>query len=125
MNSLLLNTIMNPQQDMEISTYKFLGTLKEYLQSIRNFKIYPALSELVNLTVRLDNLKKTISSTKDSDDDLFILNEEKSIFTNTNKDSEKLHLIKWSLDQINPILEEGIAVYDFADQNMEIKLING
>jgi hypothetical protein len=125
MNSLLLNTIMNPQQDAEISTYKFLGTLKGYLQNIRNFKTYPALSELVNLTVRLENLRKSILSAKDSDDGLFILNDENSIFRTIDPDSENLVLIKWMLSQINPILEEGIVVYDFVDQNMEIKLING
>ena len=125
MNSLLLNTIMNPQQDAELSTYKFLGTLKGYLQNIRNFKTYPALSELVNLTVRLENLRKSILSAKDSDDGLFILNDENSIFKTIDPDSENLVLIKWMLSQINPILEEGIVVYDFVDQNMEIKLING
>jgi hypothetical protein len=125
MNSILLNKIMNPQQDAEISTYKFLGTLKGYLENIRNFKIYPALSELVNLTVRLENIKKSNFSAKDPIDGLIILNEESLVFKNISQESEELSLLKWMLAQINPILEEGVAIYDFVDQNMEIKLING
>jgi hypothetical protein len=132
MESLSLNTIINPEQDSELTTYKILGTLKEYLSSVRKFKIYPALSELVGIAVRLENLKKTITKPENSNDDLFILDEEASMigeFQPTDNHSEETDetsdFINWVLSQINPILDEGIAVYDFVDQNMELKLING
>ena len=60
MNSLSINTIINQEQDSELTTYQILGTLKDYLSDIRKYRIYPALSELVGLVVRLENLKKSI-----------------------------------------------------------------
>jgi len=132
MNSLSINTIINPDQDSEITTYKILGTLKDYLSEIRKYKIYPVLSELVGLAVRLENLKNSITKPEDSNDDLFILDEEISILgeqqpsENYSEDpDDSSAFIYWVISQINPILDEGIAVYDFVDQNMELKLING
>ena len=45
---------------------------------------------------------------------------------NSSKETDDLSdFINWVISQINPILEEGIAVYDFVYENMELKLING
>jgi hypothetical protein len=132
MNNLSIKSIINPEQDSELTTYKILGTLKEYLSNIRKFKIYPGLSDLIGLVVRLENLRKSISKPKDSDDDLIILDDE--ILTSgelqpaenyTEDRDNSAEYITWVISQINPILEEGIAVYNFVDQNMELKLING
>lgn len=132
MNSLSINTIINPEQDSELTTYKILGTFKEYLANIRKNKIYPALSEMVGLAVRLENLKKSLIKPENSNDDLFILDEEISIYgelqpaENYSDDTDDSSaFIDWIISQLNPILDEGIAVYDFVDQNMELKLING
>jgi len=132
MNNLSIATIINPEQDSELTTYKILGILKGHLGDIRKYKIYPALSELIGMSVRLENLKKTITKTVSTDNDIFILDEE--ITTIGEQQPEKDYsedandsadFINWVISQINPILEEGIAVFDFADQNMELKLING
>ena len=132
MSNLTIQSIINPEQDSELTTYKILGTLKEYLANIRKFKIYPGLSELIGLVVRLENLRKSISKPEDSDDDLLILDDE--ILTSgelqpaenyTEEGDNSTEYINWVISQINPILEEGIAVYNFVDQNMELKLING
>jgi|ERR1035437_26234 hypothetical protein len=132
MNTLSINTIINPERDSELTTYKILGTFKEYLANIRKYKIYPALSELVGLAVRLENLRKSFVKPENSSDDLFILDEEISILgelqraENYSEDADDSSAyINWIISQINPILDEGIAVYDFVDQNMELKLING
>jgi hypothetical protein len=132
MINLTIQSIINPEQDSELTTYKILGTLKEYLASIRKFKIYPGLSELIGLVVRLENLRKSISKPKDSDDDLLILDDEISTSGElqpaenyTEEGDNSTEYINWVISQINPILEEGIAVYNFVDQNMELKLING
>ena len=132
MNSLSIDTIINPEQDPELTTYKILGILKGYLADIRKYKIYPALSELVGMTVRLENLKKTITKTASANNDLFILDEkittvgEQQPEENYCEDADdSADFINWVISQINPILDEGIAVYDFTDQNMDLKLING
>ena len=132
MNNLLIKSIINPEQDSELTTYKILGTLKEYLVSIRKNKIYPGLSDLIGLVVRLENLRKTFSTSKDPDNDLLIFGEEISTseelqptdnYAEGTDDSSDY--INWVISQINPILDEGIAVYDFVDQNMELNLVNG
>lgn len=132
MNSLSIKSIINPEQDSELTTYKILGTLKEYLSDIRKFKIYPGLSELIGLVVRLENLLKSISKKEKYDDDLLILDEEisfskelQSADNYTEDTNESTEYINWVISQINPILEEGIVVYNFVDQNMELSLING
>ena len=131
MNSLSINTIINSEQDAELTTYKILGTFKEYLLNIRKNKIYPALSELVGLVVRLENLKKSITNKENSDNDLFILDEEISTIgdlqsENYSDDDEDMSVyLDWIISQANPILDEGIAVYEFVDLNMEVKLIYG
>ena len=131
MNSLSINTIINPELDTELTAYKILGTFKEYLSNIRQYKIYPALSELVGLAVRLESLRNSFVKPKYSGDDLFILDEEISAFgelqtvENYSDDlDESSEFINWIISQINPILDEGIAVYDYVDQNMELKLVN-
>jgi hypothetical protein len=132
MSNLSINSIINPEQDTEITTYKILGTLKEYLSNIRKYKLYPGLSELIGLVVRLENLRKSISKPENSDDDLVILDEEISILGELHPAEDYIEevddssdYINWVISQINPILQEGIAVYEFVDQNMELKLING
>lgn len=131
MESLSINTIINPAQDPELTTYKILGTLKEYLASIRKYKIYPELSELVGIAVRLESIKTSIAKSEDSDDDLFILDEETSGLgeipaeNNSEETDNSTNFINWVISQINPILDEGIAIYDFVDENMALKLIKG
>jgi hypothetical protein len=132
MNSLSIDRIINPEQDSELTIYKILGILKGHLADIRKYKIYPALSELVGMAVRLENLKKTITKTVSSDNDLFILDEDITTIGEQQPDKDysedagdPTDFINWVISQINPILDEGIAIYDFADQNMELKLING
>jgi hypothetical protein len=132
MNNLSIKSIINPEQDSELTTYKILGTLKEYLASIRKNKIYPGLSELIGLVVRLESLKKSFPKPVDSDNDLYILGEEIStsgeLQLNDNYDEDtddSSDYINWVISQINPILDEGIAVYDFVDQNMELNLASG
>ncbi|MDR3610442.1 MAG: hypothetical protein P4L27_07770 [Ignavibacteriaceae bacterium] len=134
MNDILINTLINPEQDSELITYKILGTFKEYLLNIRKFKIYPALSELVNLAIRLESLKSSIIQTETPEEDLFLLDEEISYTGNIqpsdkkSEDSESLEdsaeLIKWVISQINPILDEGIALYEFVQENMDVLLIS-
>ena len=132
MNNLSITSIINPEQDSEITTYKILATLKEYLANIRKNKIYPGLSDLIGLVVRLENLRKTFSTQKDPHNDLLIFGEEISTswelqsgdnYTEDTDDSSDY--INWVISQINPILDEGIAVYDFVNQNMELNLVNG
>jgi hypothetical protein len=132
MNNLLLKTIISPEQDSELATYKILGTLKEYLSNIRKNKIYPGLSELIGLVVRLENLKKSFSKPTDSDNDLYILGERISTSEElqptenyAEETDDSSGYMNWVISQINPILDEGIAVYDFVDQNMELNLVNG
>jgi hypothetical protein len=132
MNNLSINTIINPEQDSELTTYKILGTLKDYLSNIRKFKLYPGLSDLIGLIVRLENLRKSITKPENRDDDLIILDEEISMsgeFQSTDnyddETNESSDYLKWVISQINPILDEGIAVYEFIDQNMDLKLLHG
>jgi hypothetical protein len=132
MNNLSIKSIINPEQDTELTTYKILGCLKEYLANIRKNKIYPGLSELIGLVVRLENLKKSFSKQEYSDNDLYILGEEISTSEELQPTDNYIEntegsfdYINWVISQINPILEEGIVVYDFVDQNMELNLANG
>jgi len=130
MNKLHVDLFNNPIEDSEIIKYRILGILKELVTNIRKNKLYPTLTDLVSLTVKLDSMKTQTVGPKEENDTLLDDKEEDiSIFGNLDEGSESLddsaELINWTRSQLYPILDEGIAVYEFVEENMDIRLING
>jgi hypothetical protein len=113
---------------MEITRYRILAILKEHLSCIRKNCLYPTLTELVGFSVRLENLINATFKPEDTDDN-FYNKKEIAIFGNLDPGEEIIdessELIRWTISKINPILDEGIAVYEFISENMELELIQG
>jgi hypothetical protein len=129
MNRLPIDSITNPGEDAEITKYKILGVLKEYLSNIRKNRLYPTLTDLVGLSVILENRIIRASQPNEFTDNPYSASDEDiSIFGNLDSDEElnddPNELIAWTRSQLYPILDEGIAVYEFVDENMNLQIIN-
>jgi hypothetical protein len=130
MKRLQIDSFTNAGEDTETTKYKILGVLKEYQSNLRKNKLYPTLTELVSLSVSLDNMMIQTLEPNESSDDLYEDSEEDiSIFGNLDTGVESTNdsdeLIRWTRAQIYPILDEGIAVYEFVDENIDLQIING
>ena len=130
MKRLPIDSFTNAGEDTETTKYKILGVLKEYQSNIRKNKLYPTLTELVSLSVRLENRMIHTLEPNESSDNLFADSEEDiSIFGNLDadevSDDDSSELIKWTRSQLYPILDEGIAVYEFVDEDIDLQIING
>ena len=128
MNRLSIESFVNPVEDAEITRYRILAILKEHLKCIRKNSLYPTLTELVGFSVRLENLINASFKPEDKPES-FYNEKEISIFGNLDAGEDTVdeasELIRWTIAQINPILDEGIAVYEFVSDNMELELIYG
>ena len=122
MNRLELDSLINPGEDSEIIKYKILGFLKEYLSNIRRNKLYPTLTELVSLSVKLENMITQTVGHPNIGEDFSITG---NLDSGEGYNDESSELIKWTRAQLYPILDEGIAVYEFVDENIDIYIING
>jgi hypothetical protein len=130
MNRQLIDSFTNSGEDAEITTYKILGVLKEYLTNIRRNKLYPTLTDLVSLSVRIESMIIQTLEPKEQFDNLCgDSDEDFSVFGNLDAgevySDASTELLKWTRSQLYPILDEGIAVYEFVDENMDLQIING
>jgi len=130
MNRQLIDSFTNSGEDAEITTYKILGVLKEYLTNIRRNKLYPTLTDLVSLSVRIESMIIQTLEPKEQFDNLCgDSDEDFSVFGNLDAgevySDASTELLKWTRTQLYPILDEGIAVYEFVDENMDLQIING
>ena len=131
MNRHKIYSLTNPGEDEEIARYKILGVLKEYLSNIRKNKLYPTLTDLVSLSVKLENMIVKTLEPNESANNVYPDSEEEEIYIYGNLDSgeepydDTNEMIKWTRQQLYPILDEGIAVYEFVEENLHFQLING
>jgi hypothetical protein len=130
MNRQLIESFTKPGEDTETTKYKILGGLKDYLSNIRKNKLYPTLTDLVSLSIKLENMIIQTVEQHDLTNDIYgELNEDISILGNLNNEdgfsNDLNELVKWTRSQLFPILDEGIAVYEFVDENMDIQIVNG
>lgn len=121
-----IENIIKSGEDEEIIKYRILSSLKNHVSLFRKNKLYPSLTELVNSIVKLENMislpleiKGTGFSQGAAEDEV--------IFTEFNLEEEDdfSELVKWAIVQVNAAIDEGIPIYEFVDDHMEIIRING
>lgn len=117
-------------EDFETSQYKVLGALRKYSTSFNEKRIYPALAELIALKMKLTELVGKESELKSEFPKNIVgfdIENKKSIYENTYFSDrlieEVVEFINWSLPKINEMLEEGIAIFDFIDDNIALEQI--
>jgi len=125
LNRLNVESFIMAGRDLEMNQYRILNSLKSYLNEFSHNKLYPALSELIDLTMILENLlkerenlqQKLPKRLKTVD-----LRNKKLVYEPVklaDSDIEKMaELIAWAIPHIKKAISEGMKIYDFVDEHV-------
>lgn len=127
METLNLSTFIKAADDLELSKYKVLSILGRYSNALHKNKLYPALAELISIKNELDLLVEQMSLF----DAEFVLNlnfadfsEDIPLSNPVQYDEDSLtkvtEFIKWALPEIDKAIDEGKAIFDFVDENIQL-----
>ncbi|MEX0929459.1 MAG: hypothetical protein WD266_13745 [Balneolales bacterium] len=130
MSSLSLGMFTRINEDFEIRQYKILHALKTALGSFSRNQLYPQLGELVFLYRSLNEMRGRIKSLQDDfPQKLTEINWEKQdfiyeeIFRDEANVDRILELIDWALPQIKNHIDEGVAIFEFVDEHLEVEKV--
>ena len=130
MNGLTLEIFLSPDLDLEINQYKILNGLKEYKNLFNRKKIYPALDELINLHISLEQLMRQKNQMTGSfpkqiqEYDIKNKSIKYEILEKIKPNIEMFfNLVNWALPKIKDAIDEGIILYEFVEKEMMINEI--
>lgn len=127
MKKLNLDLFVSAVDDVELSQYYLLGILKKFRIDLRSNKLYPALSELIeigNLLSKIVNEKSNLErifpqkSTDSSLQEKTEVVEDEHFASDINK---VFDFINWAYPKVNEAITEGKAIYSFVKENMLIE----
>ena len=127
MDALNLSTFIKAADDIELSKYKVLSILGNYSGLLHRNKLYPAFAELISIKNELELLLEQMSLF----DPEFVLNlnfadfsEELPLTNPVDYDEDALRkvteFINWALPEIHESIEEGKAIFDFVNENINL-----
>ncbi|MBI9073520.1 MAG: hypothetical protein JEY94_18100 [Melioribacteraceae bacterium] len=128
MRNLAAQTFITSVSDFEMSQYQLLSYLTKYKTDLKKFKLYPSLTELIELSSMLEEIiDQKIALEKDFPraiiktdlaDRLDLMDE----FNLNEYELEKMmEFVDWALPQVRETINEGKAVYDFVEENMTLE----
>jgi len=128
MNKLSLESFLTAGNDDELNQYRILSALQYYRDEFAHNRLYPSLTDLIELTSILQSL---IASREDIQRTLpqqlkGIDFERKSLIYEPIERLEGnvehvVDLMVWAMPIIKGIIEEGRKIYDFVDENIIIE----
>ncbi|MBI4418983.1 MAG: hypothetical protein HY563_09400 [Ignavibacteriales bacterium] len=128
MHQLSLETFLASGQDIESNQYRILQGLKALTAEFVQNRLYPALSELIDLLHSLRALVQESSALEQRlPRQLTHIDLEKKKLTykahslSGSDFTRVLDLIRWAIPHIEAALEEGMKIYDFVDENISIE----
>lgn len=126
MEAMSIEEIIKSGTDTEIKKYQILSAIKSHAENFRKNRLYPSLTELVTSAVILENMtQKALHSINENEENIFSENLLLSDLEFETGDDEFAELINWSIYYINKILDDGIALFEFAENNIRISKICG
>ncbi len=130
MKQLTLNSFLYEESDWELSQYNILSSLKEFQYKFNTNKLYPALSELVFLTIRLEEIFEDEGTTEPP---FFHAAKGRAPKRNyqitetlenpVSNHNYNYNLIEWALPLIKSLVEEAYIIADFIEDEMSITRI--
>ena len=132
MEHLSIEIFFDSEIDFEKSQYRILAVIKNACKEFAQNKIYPSLAMLIKLNRELNQLKDERNNLKQKFPKQikgFDINEQKVIYDIMNnpelddKIENIFSLIDWALPRINEAIDEGIALFDFVDDNILLKQV--
>ena len=128
MSTLNLETFLTGPQDWEARQYLILQGLRDHYDRFSRNRLYPSLSELLELYVLLEGLvqkKGDIQNQLPQRLKEIDLENMKLIYEpvqGNDHDLEKaIELINWALPEIKKTLDEGMDIYNFVDDQITIE----
>ncbi|MCU7495517.1 MAG: hypothetical protein HF314_01070 [Ignavibacteria bacterium] len=127
MNKLTLDTFLYVT-DFELSSYKILNSLKNYNKEFNHNRLYPGLSELIELNLQLKEIDENnlndvfienLSSRKSKDDRLMV----ETIEVTDDYIQQVVDLIEWAKPLVKDTIDEGKILYEFVKKNIYIEEI--
>lgn len=130
MISLSLDVFTNIGMDYEVRQYHILDGLKKIRDKFTINRLYPHLSELISLYNSLDVIKKEIKNIENGMPykikDIDLINKKIS-YQLLHDDYKQLdsvkRIINWALPLMKDTIEEGIAIYEFVDENIWVEKV--
>ena len=127
MNKLTLDTFLYVT-DFELSSYRILDSLKNYNNEFNHNRLYPGLSELIELNLQLkdidDNNLNDIFienlTKKKSKDDRFLV---ETIEVTDDYIQQVVELMEWAKPLVKDAIDEGKILYEFVKKNIYIEEI--
>ncbi len=123
-----LDLFTQVQSDYEVRQYKVLAALKKMSEDFQQNRIYPHLSELVNLRSTLLDIKNRLEDIRNDFPkrikNIDLVNEiieHEVVFVDGSDLSKVEDLIEWALPHIEAKIEEGKAIYEFVDDEIRIE----
>jgi hypothetical protein len=130
MNDLSLDLFTKVGLDSEIRQYHILDGLKKIRDKFSFNKLYPHLSEVISLYQTLSIINREVKKLEDGmpsqiKDINFI--DQKITYQLLHNDHKHLDSVKktinWALPLIKETIDEGIAIYEFVDENILVEKI--
>ncbi len=130
MAGLRLENFISCDIDLEINQYKVLSGLKAYQLEFNKKKLYPSLTDLVSLVNQLQDIltqKSNIEVSFPKKIKEYDLKNKQIIFEKKERIGTNIEflfqLIQWSLPKIKEVIEEGLAIHEFVEKNLEVKQV--
>lgn len=127
-SKLPLNLFTKVQDDFEKRQYIILGELKKISTQFQYYKVYPHLSELIELyktlneiTDRLADLRSKFPKRIGKIDWVNKTIEHEVVFVDGTDLTSVVDLIKWALPLIDVVIREGVAVHEFVENDLTVE----
>ncbi|HEX2867222.1 MAG TPA: hypothetical protein VHO03_09275 [Ignavibacteriales bacterium] len=127
MNKLTLDTFLFVT-DFELSSYRILDSLKNYKSEFNHNRLYPGLSELIELNLQLKDIDdnnlndiyiENLTKKRSKDDRLMV----ETIEVTDDYIQQVVELIEWAKPLIKESIDEGKILYEFVKKNIFIEEI--
>ncbi|MBI4428067.1 MAG: hypothetical protein HY562_02995 [Ignavibacteriales bacterium] len=127
LNKLTIESFVAAGSDSEASQYRILNALKSYYVEFHHNRLYPALSDLIELALTLEGLLKEKSDLQNSLPQHLKnidLKNKRLIYEPLNiaaPDIERMtELMAWALPHVRKTLDEGMRIFDFVDERISL-----
>lgn len=123
-----LNLFTKVQDDVEKRQYIILAELKKISSEFQFYKVYPHLSELVNIRRtlqeiidRLTDLRNNFPKRIKKIDWVNKTIEHEVVFVHGTDLKAVEDLITWSLPKIDKVIHEGIAIHEYVEKELSVE----
>lgn len=130
MRKITLETFISAVNDNELSQYLVLGSLQKYYQQLHRNRLYPALTELLEIGKLLGEIVGQRSQLEkmfpQKNDNTAMTDSVGTSIKETPPDTDMdkvFDFINWAYPKIMEAVSEGKAIYSFVKQNLKIEEI--